>query len=53
MDSNGRALGSSVGSGLEGYKLKSIQMRPHPSILDAGLWRLTLTWECSLVTPYR
>ena len=43
----GRVSSSFPGSGLDSYKLKSIQLRPIVSTLDAPLWRLTLEWETS------
>ena len=43
----GLVSSSSVGIGLDSYRLKSIQLRRRVCTHDAHLWRLTLEWETS------
>jgi len=43
----GQASVLSAATDLDSYKLRSIQLRPTPSIHVAHLWRLTLGWEIS------
>ena len=43
----GQVSSLSAVTGLDSYRLKSIQVRRRASTHDAHLWRLTLEWEIS------